>query len=126
MLAGQKRQERDRDQGHADGHDGAPPEPVGEGAGREGHGTPASWETAISQPIVERLSPDRLQVEVEVDPVEAQRRAEDDGRQQEEPRVAAEAREAADVSGERSVTRVPSGELRPYGCCNLVRGASSS
>ena len=105
------------------GHDAASPEPVGERAGREGHQDARQLrDAASSQPIVDAQA-DRLQVEVEVDPVEADRRAEDDRRQQEDPRVAAEAREAAQVPREGAGHRVSVetscvSERGPGGCAS--------
>ena len=107
---GQERQQRCSHQGDPDGHDPPPPESVGECAGRERYRDAREHRRGQYRPHQRALA-DRLEVEVEVEPVQAGGRAEDDRGQQEEASVTAESREAAQVPGQGAGHRVPSRRL---------------
>ena len=101
QVARQEREQCDRHQAHAACHHLATADPVRDGTRRKGNQEARELRHG-HQPGHRPAQPDRLEIQVEVDPVEAQSRAEDDRRQQEEPRVAAESRESLEVAGEGS------------------------
>ena len=106
QITWQEGEERDRYQGHPAGHHFAPADPVGNSTGRQGHEESCELRGG-HEPADRPAQPDRLEVQVEIDPVEAESRAEDDRSQQEEARVLAEAREAPGIPGQGAVHTAP-------------------
>ena len=96
-VSRQHRQHRDGDQGHAADHDHAPADPIRERAAGERHQDARQHRDRHQLAHRRGAEADRPDVQVEVGPVEADDGAVDDGRDEEQPGVAAESGEAPDV-----------------------------
>ena len=88
-------------------HDGTAPEPIRRRAGRKGHQRRGDRGHGRDDPDHRGRQAQGRQVEVEVDPVEAQRRARHEGRDQEQPRVAVEPSEGPTSAGSSPRTARP-------------------
>ncbi len=105
--------DRERRAAGAERQHEAPAVAVGEDARREG-GQHAGGRAGRSRdPDEGRVEPERRQVQVEVDPPEAERDAVDEGREEEDPGVALEAGEAADVAPERAHPALAGARVAP-------------